>query len=345
MSEHVSVKSTKSNSRKPQCKRLLSCLKKFRCIKINLDGDAPIDLNKLLVINHNSPGYLAFNFFVTFCCLVSSYIAVYMACHRITMEGKGFTLVVFIMYSFEAVFMLDIFVNFLLSYEYMSPLGKQVQRDVIEIAKHYLTTTFYKDLIPIVPLQMIELKNNRNTLFYLIKLFRLAKGFRLLDVFYLMKKIKEIFKNYNENVQGVSLLLKDEKLANNTNFDHNKIQLQLLIGYILKITRIVIEILNFAYLLCSFWYIMLKLIEDFEGVDYKQINESRKDGQPFIPYYGIQHKSEIEITITLLYFSMTSLATVGFGDYCPRSDFERAAGAFMLLCGVACFSYIMGNFI
>jgi hypothetical protein len=39
------------------------------------------------------------------------------------------------------------------------------------------------------------------------------------------------------------------------------------------------------------------------------------------------------------------LSTVGFGDYCPRSNAERAIGAFMLLIGVALFSYIMGNFI
>lgn len=36
---------------------------------------------------------------------------------------------------------------------------------------------------------------------------------------------------------------------------------------------------------------------------------------------------------------------MGFGDYAPRSDLERAAGAFMLLCGVAIFSIIMGQFI
>jgi len=47
----------------------------------------------------------------------------------------------------------------------------------------------------------------------------------------------------------------------------------------------------------------------------------------------------------LTYFAFTSLSTVGFGDYVPRSNLERAVGAFMLLSGVAIFSYIMGNFI
>jgi len=47
----------------------------------------------------------------------------------------------------------------------------------------------------------------------------------------------------------------------------------------------------------------------------------------------------------LTYFAFTSLSTVGFGDYAPISNLERAVGAFMLLSGVAIFSYIMGNFI
>ena len=41
---------------------------------------------------------------------------------------------------------------------------------------------------------------------------------------------------------------------------------------------------------------------------------------------------------------MTSLSTVGFGDYYPVSDFERLVGAFILLFGVALFSIIMGSF-
>jgi hypothetical protein len=36
---------------------------------------------------------------------------------------------------------------------------------------------------------------------------------------------------------------------------------------------------------------------------------------------------------------------VGFGDFAPRGNEERFYGAFMLLFGVAIFSYIMGNFI
>ena len=40
---------------------------------------------------------------------------------------------------------------------------------------------------------------------------------------------------------------------------------------------------------------------------------------------------------------MTSLSTVGLGDYYPISDFERMMGSFLLLFGVMIFSYFMGN--
>lgn len=51
------------------------------------------------------------------------------------------------------------------------------------------------------------------------------------------------------------------------------------------------------------------------------------------------------IGIIMMYYAFTSLSTVGFGDYNPRSDTERLVCAMILLFGVAIFSYIMGTFI
>ena len=47
----------------------------------------------------------------------------------------------------------------------------------------------------------------------------------------------------------------------------------------------------------------------------------------------------------MIYYAFTSLSTVGFGDYNPRSDSERLFIAMVLLFGVLTFSYVMGNFI
>jgi hypothetical protein len=47
----------------------------------------------------------------------------------------------------------------------------------------------------------------------------------------------------------------------------------------------------------------------------------------------------------LYYFTFTTLSTVGFGDFNPKSNIERLFFAFGMLFGVAIFSIIMGNFI
>lgn len=61
--------------------------------------------------------------------------------------------------------------------------------------------------------------------------------------------------------------------------------------------------------------------------------------------YGILDNTREFNIIMSIYFAFTSLSTVGFGDYAPRSNIERLIGSQILIFGVAIFSYIMGNFI
>ena len=47
--------------------------------------------------------------------------------------------------------------------------------------------------------------------------------------------------------------------------------------------------------------------------------------------------------MTSIYFSLTVLSTVGYGDYYPISNTEMLTALVVMLGGVAFFSYIMGN--
>jgi hypothetical protein len=67
--------------------------------------------------------------------------------------------------------------------------------------------------------------------------------------------------------------------------------------------------------------------------------------ETFITYFDMEAQSDNRKAIIVMYYAFTSLSTVGFGDFSPRSDFERILCAIILLFGVAIFSYIMGNFI
>ena len=56
-------------------------------------------------------------------------------------------------------------------------------------------------------------------------------------------------------------------------------------------------------------------------------------------------KTNSETLVIVVYFMFTTLSTVGFGDFHPKSELERAIMTFILLIGVASFSYVMAQFI
>lgn len=49
--------------------------------------------------------------------------------------------------------------------------------------------------------------------------------------------------------------------------------------------------------------------------------------------------------VIICYFALTTLSTVGYGDMYPISNLEKISAVIIMLCGVAFFSFIMGNFI
>ena len=79
--------------------------------------------------------------------------------------------------------------------------------------------------------------------------------------------------------------------------------------------------------------------------DYSLPESAALYSDTFLVNYEFEQKSAYDKAVILTYFAFTSLSTVGFGDFAPISNTERLIGAFILLLGVAVFSYIMGNFI
>ena len=55
--------------------------------------------------------------------------------------------------------------------------------------------------------------------------------------------------------------------------------------------------------------------------------------------------SDTDILIRCWYFAITTLSTIGYGDYHPVSTNERILAVPILMIGVAVFSFIMGQFI
>ena len=93
-------------------------------------------------------------------------------------------------------------------------------------------------------------------------------------------------------------------------------------------------ILILSYFLGTIWLMISKLLTRDKSEESEEAT--------FYNIYGMKQRTNFEQLTAVVYFAFTTLATVGFGDFHPKSEIERSIACIILLCGVACFSYIMG---
>jgi len=103
--------------------------------------------------------------------------------------------------------------------------------------------------------------------------------------------------------------------------------------FVLSTFKLVMAIVNISFFVGMGWYTFINVTQFIMPEDN------------FFSNYGILENTEGYRVVQTMYFSFTTLSTVGFGDYHPVNYYERAVACFILLYGVAIFSYIQGNFI
>ncbi len=136
---------------------------------------------------------------------------------------------------------------------------------------------------------------------------------------------------------------------------------QIVFIYSYKIIRLITLIFTISYFVGTLWFIMTQELNSTDCTNRAEIiawqiasngTETPTEPQPecsrtftFQNEYSLPDKTDLENLIIVVYFALTTLSTVGFGDYNPKSDFERVVACFILLIGVAVFSFLMSNFI
>ena len=105
-----------------------------------------------------------------------------------------------------------------------------------------------------------------------------------------------------------------------------------------------------AYYVGVNFVIFSQTIHEYQFVEIPDGEEDHHDEQSYIfdtfvenSNWSIVDEGSMRRVLVSLYFAFTTLSTTGLGDYYPVSDIERLVGAFLLLIGVAIFSYIMGE--
>ena len=184
---------------------------------------------------------------------------------------------------------------------------------------------------------------------WLIKIFKVSTFWSILD----QKFINPILRKNRE--KRIEKVCQDDLKANDILSDHTKMGRFIYVVNGMKLAKLFLLILIFAYFTGMYWYIIIDYIGNplypnrsdetsnplFSEYPSKDIN--------FINVYDIEHKHDlndegnIDIILVNVYFSLTTLTTVGFGDKRPTNGFEALLCVIILFCGYITFSLLQGQ--
>ena len=266
----------------------------------------------------------------TVACILSSYFYMYIAAFGIPGDGTSLKKVE---WAFEVVFIISFLLEF--NVDYTTPDTHKSVKNHALIAQNYLRGSFLMDLLPLVPLKDIFDFGGKERLLYFVKMLRLVRGYRFLNVAKIMESIKSKMEETREQI--VSKQDEIQKLEM-TMEDQNKIHVQISINFLLRFLRVAAIILNICFFLGHIFYIYQDLSSEFEW------HLGGQEWYYFSNLYGFEDRTNQEMSVIMVYFSTTTLSTVGFGDFAPRSNSERVFSCFVLIFGVAIFSIMMDLF-
>ena len=239
----------------------------------------------------------------------------------------------------EVMFYLD-FV-FCFCQEYKDEETYTVVSDIKKIAKHYIKGSGLFDLLACIPFELILVRdkssqNDKSRLFRLLKLFRVPRLLELLNVDRVKQTIND---HYNK--------ILERAVQENIESESYPILKALMLVQIYKIFRLIVIIFTSSYFLGILWHIY---VCDVQKTEWKDPND--KTLGPITKNFATEMlslqdstDSYFDLLIKEIYFAITTLSTIGYGDFSPVSKSERIIASFILLLGVSIFSFIMGQFI
>ena len=214
------------------------------------------------------------------------------------------------------IFLIDIPVTFYS--EQTSNHGKPI-RKFKKISLLYLKSWFFLDVFAIIPLGF----SGNPRIEYYFRMVRLLKLPGVLNI---------------TDGTGLSFLLtyfnfgkKDKK---------GKIIYSIKAKIIASFIQLLIILIFIIYFLGCLWFWFQKTVNN-----YKHSNStSNEDELNFGSAYELNHLSSEHVALSSSYFMLTTIATVGYGDFLPTNVYEMAFISLVMLFGVGLFAVIMGNF-
>lgn len=182
--------------------------------------------------------------------------------------------------------------------------------------------------------------------FLLIKILRLYRASSLIS-------IKKIVKDYQLYLRrrSTQLAIDNEDLANDRLIDHNHITRVIILGFLLRFTKNVVMFFALAYFGGILWLIWCEICLMYINPRFEPEWGEEDSAHNFLLQYDLwfinlkNPRPRYNVITTMMYFMITTMSTVGFGDLHPQSDAERIVCIIIFLVGGTFFSIIMGDFL
>ena len=226
------------------------------------DGGS-VNLTNWFIINSDSKWYSFWKFLIIILQFSSSYMYALLAAYR------DYTWVS-IWVPIECVFFVDMVSNCFTDFK--DEYEKKV-RDIFIIAPRYIAGPFFMDFVPLIPFQLMQLQNNIQNLFFVIKLMRIVRGYGFISINELMimaKKSLDKIMTWKIEIDNGSLSLEqrlesDEMLPSDPAYDYIKILQLMLISYAMKTSKLFFFILSFSFFSAMFFRMFLEIEHDLYG--------------------------------------------------------------------------------
>jgi CRP-like cAMP-binding protein len=205
-------------------------------------------------------------------------------------------------YSLDVCFGLDVCINSVLAY-YDEDMSLVVSRRRIFL--HYLTTWMIPDIASCFPLELILSMQRYNNLIRLAKLPRVSKLIKLAKLLRMIKVVKNrrhIVRHAN-SVLRISLSIE-------------------------RLFWFIVWLLILLHLFACCWVFFAKLDEE--------------DPENWILCKGYADFDDLQLYTVAIYFSITTLATVGYGDITACNTTEKVVCSVMMLVGIFVYSVTIG---
>jgi hypothetical protein len=220
----------------------------------------------------------------------------------------------------DVCFGVDIFLTFNTSYSDSENMKEIYDRK--KIALNYLKGWFIIDLLSIVPFDKLLNFNNVNAIAKFARIGRLYKIIRMTR----LAKLLKLIKSKNTIVTQFSTKLK---------IDHGMERLVFLAFFLI-----------FFFHMSSCFFVLLAL--SIEGRTLMDEAFHVTHAKTWLSKLIISTDDESavlqprDVYIKSLYFTVTTVATVGYGDISPANNYERIYCVAMMLLGVTIFTFVSG---